>query len=74
MAARVPAGGEDRLADLDRPLAHGFLFDQHPPLALDGGRRPVLIARRGIGRVDDGVDLQVGDVAALDGDDGRIRL
>ncbi len=63
LAARVPAGGDDRAAERDGRLADGRELDRVAAGALDraadAGRHP----ERQVRGVDDGVDLEVADVA-----------
>src|SRR5438093_999397 len=58
----VAARGQYGLADLHRALRHRFFLDDDAALALDGPGHPRAHGERGVGGVDDGVDLPVGDV------------
>src|SRR6266566_4285404 len=65
---QIAAGGQHRLADLDGSLPHRLFLDDDAALALDGARDARRHRQCRARRVDDRVDLPVGDVAALDRD------
>ena len=60
----VVAGGDHGFADLDGPLQHGLLLDGLAAGALDGGGDAVVHPELGGRGRDDGVHLELGDVAA----------
>src|SRR6185295_110948 len=67
---QVPAHGEDGFADLDRALTERLFLDHDSTLALDRASHPCAHPELRIGRVDDGVDLGVRDVATLERERG----
>src|SRR5262249_12453647 len=66
--AQVPARREDRLTDFNRALPDRLFLDDDPALAFDGGGDSRSHGEVGIGGIDDGIDVPVRDVAALDSD------
>ena len=63
----ISAGGENRVADLDRPLPGRFLLDDDAALSLDGGRHT------GGFRAGQGADRVEQPAARLDAFGGRVE-
>src|SRR5436309_12444088 len=67
---QIAACGDHHVADLDGPLPHRIFLDDRASLPLDGRGDPCAHRELAASGVDDGIDLELGDVSPLEDDVG----